>query len=227
MCRNPFNTNRETLHIFIEKENVLGNALDKEFACHEDSENAVPAGDAFSFAELHYKQQGDELLQTINKELFLRIGEEKGFYTNRCKSLVCPQIPKISCNPFSPLFSFFKAPISNTKTDIETITAYIEAAAVDIAPNYADWHDLGFALADALGESGRNYYHRLSLFYSGYAENETDKQFDKCLKAHGHGVTIKTLYHLAKQAGVEIAILPKWQNEKSGKTESNTTTKST
>jgi broad specificity phosphatase PhoE len=101
--------------------------------------------------------------------------------------------------------------------DIETITTRIEAAATDIAPNYADWRDLGFALADALGESGRNYYHRLSRFYSGYAENETNKQYDNCLKAHGHGVTIKTLYHLAKSVGVnivtsEISKLPNCQN---------------
>ena len=106
-----------------------------------------------------------------------------------------------------------KPPVcTNPKTDIETITARIETAAVDIAPNYADWRDLGFALADALGESGRSYYHRLSRFYSGYAENETNKQYDNCLKHHGHGVTIKTLYHLAKQIGIEIAILPNCQN---------------
>ena len=101
---------------------------------------------------------------------------------------------------------------TNPKTDIETVTARIEAVAVDITPNYADWRDLGFALADALGESGRNYYHRLSRFYAGYNQTETDRQFDNCLKAHGHGVTIKTLYHLAKQAGVEISILPNIQN---------------
>jgi hypothetical protein len=90
--------------------------------------------------------------------------------------------------------------------EVETITTRIEAATLDIAPNYADWRDLGFALADALGESGRSYYHRLSRFYSGYAENETNKQYDNCLKAHGHGVTIKTLYHLAKSAGVDVSI---------------------
>jgi broad specificity phosphatase PhoE len=82
----------------------------------------------------------------------------------------------------------------------------------DIAPNYPDWRDLGFALADALGESGRTYYHRLSRFYSGYTEKETDKQYNKCLKAHGHGVTIKTLYHLAKAANIDISILPNIQN---------------
>ncbi len=90
--------------------------------------------------------------------------------------------------------------------DLETVTERIEETHTDIAPNYADWRDLGFALADALGESGRAYYHRLSRFYSGYTETETSKQFDNCLKSNGHGVTIKTLFHLAKQAGIEIAI---------------------
>ena len=105
--------------------------------------------------------------------------------------------------------SFPPSPIgegSGVRLDIETVTARIEAVAVDIAPNYADWRDLGFALADALGESGRDYYHRLSRFYSGYTEIETNKQFDNCLKAKGHGVTIKTLYHLAKSSSINIAI---------------------
>jgi hypothetical protein len=108
LCRNPFNNGKKTLHIFIEKENVLGNSLDREFAKHTDTENAIAAGDAFSFAELHYKQSGEELLQTLNREMNLRIGEQRGFY-NR------PPCPKSPYVPHSPLFSFFKAPISNTK----------------------------------------------------------------------------------------------------------------
>lgn len=94
----------------------------------------------------------------------------------------------------------------DTSNEIETITQRIEAVSVDIAPNYADWRDLGFALADALGESGRNYYHRLSRFYPSYSQSETDKQYSACLAAHGHGVTIKTLYHLTKSAGVSVSI---------------------
>lgn len=93
-----------------------------------------------------------------------------------------------------------------SNNDIEEITKRIESTVADIAPNYADWRDLGFALADALGESGRSYYHRLSCFYPNYNQPETDKQFDNCLKAHGHGVTIKTLYHLAKSAGVDVSV---------------------
>ena len=90
--------------------------------------------------------------------------------------------------------------------DLELIVKRIESTATDIAPNYADWRDLGFALADALGESGRNYYHRLSRFYPSYSQSETDKQYSACLASHGHGVTIKTLYHLAKSSGVDISI---------------------
>ncbi len=91
-------------------------------------------------------------------------------------------------------------------SDLELIVTRIESTSTDIAPNYADWRDLGFALADALGESGRNYYHRLSRFYPSYSQSETDKQYSACLASHGHGVTIRTLYHLAKSAGVNVSI---------------------
>lgn len=113
LCRNPFNADKETLHIYIEKENVLGNALDKEHARHEDKTNTIPAGNAFDFAELHYRQQGNELLQTLKKEMNLHIGEERNFYRSAQK------FPKPEKQSFyiteSPFFSFFKAPIINTK----------------------------------------------------------------------------------------------------------------
>lgn len=119
--KNPFNADKSTLNIFIEKENVLGNATDREFARHSDSENATPAGDAFDFAELHYKQSGNELLQTLNKEMHLHIGEKFGFYANRSKIDYPQQALQTTHSP-SPhgegsgvrYFSFFKSPIKNT-----------------------------------------------------------------------------------------------------------------
>ena len=93
----------------------------------------------------------------------------------------------------------------NSDNDIETITQRIETTHTDIAPTYPQWRDLGFALADTLGESGRNYYHRLSRFYPTYNPTETDTQFTNCLKSNKHGITIKTLYHLAKSANVDIS----------------------
>ena len=121
LCRNPFNSNKETLHIFIEKTDPT-NAMSKEYARHEDSENAIPAGNAFDFAELHYKQQGAELLQTLNKEMFLHIGEQRNFYANAQKSVGCSATsqPNSPQSPYSPLFSFFKAPVNNIKPHSET-----------------------------------------------------------------------------------------------------------
>ena len=105
-------------------------------------------------------------------------------------------------NNIDPIINYQFSSVNSN--DIENVVSRIEASAIDIAPTYADWRDLGFALADALGENGRGYYQRLSRFYPNYTADETDKQFSACLKAHGHGITIKTLFHLAKQAGISI-----------------------
>ena len=76
---------------------------------------------------------------------------------------------------------------------IERLTARIEATGTDITAGYDHWRDLGFALTDAMGENGRSYYHRLSRFYPGYSEQECDAQYDKCMRARGHGITILSL----------------------------------
>ena len=117
LCRNPFNSNKETLHIWISKTDPT-NVMSSEVSCHEDMQNAIPAGDAFDFAELHYKQSGDELLQTLNKEMNLHIGEKFDFYANGKKSNQIPDSPQIQSSPVGDLggcsFSFFKAPVRNT-----------------------------------------------------------------------------------------------------------------
>ena len=52
--------------------------------------------------------------------------------------------------------------------DIETYISAIELSGIDITGNYATWRDLGFALADEYGETGRDYFHRISKNYVGY-----------------------------------------------------------
>jgi hypothetical protein len=91
------------------------------------------------------------------------------------------------------------------RPDLETIISRLEFSQTDITANYSDWRDIGFAFADELGESGRDYYHRISRFYSSYSPTDCNKQYDNCLKSKGHGVTLKTFFHLAKQAGIDIS----------------------
>ena len=99
-----------------------------------------------------------------------------------------------------------QAPSSgSTNDDIETITQRIEAAQLDITSGYAAWRDLGFALAEGLGESGREYYQRLSRFNEEYSAKDTDDQYDKCLRAHGNGITIKTFFQMAKEHGISLS----------------------
>jgi len=93
-------------------------------------------------------------------------------------------------------------------SDVEKIIQQIEANHIDIAPNYNDWISIGFAFADEFGESGRTLFHRVSQFYPGYTNKECNKQFDNCLKSKGNGVSLKSFFYLAKQAGVSIAAQP-------------------
>lgn len=116
LCRNPFNADQPTLHIWIVKTDP-NNALSAEYARHEDTANAIPAGDVFTFAELHYKQSGSKLLQTLNEEMCLHIGENRNYYGNHTETEYKQQdyYGNTQENFGKPQFSFFKAPISNTK----------------------------------------------------------------------------------------------------------------
>ena len=96
-------------------------------------------------------------------------------------------------------------PQTSVGEDIETITQRIETSCIDITSGYDNWRDLGFALSEELGEAGRDYFHRISRFNSDYDHAEADKQYDRCLKAHGSGVTIKTFFQKAKEAGISIS----------------------
>jgi len=105
-ARNPFNADKPTLLVVI---------VDNE-AQHSDTDNAIAEGNAFDFAELHYKLRDNELLQTLNRVLHLHIGEKKNFYSRNNVASNSPQ------SPISPeveekkevSFSFYKSPIKNT-----------------------------------------------------------------------------------------------------------------
>lgn len=107
LCRNPFNGGKLTLHIWIEKSD-MPESLFCEYARHEDVEGAMIPGDAFDFAERYYRKSGDELRRRLDLELGLRISEDL-FHEreNRQQNVMTGM-------RFVPVFSFFRAPITNT-----------------------------------------------------------------------------------------------------------------
>ncbi len=95
---------------------------------------------------------------------------------------------------------------SDKLDDIERLTQAIERKRIDITADYGRWRNIGFALTSALGENGRDYFHRLSQFYPHYSEKEADAQYDKCMRAKGSGITLASLFQYAKEdAGIIIS----------------------
>lgn len=115
LCRNPFTGDSLTLHVWIHKTDPT-KQIAPEIALHKDTNSGIPEGDCFSFAELYYHQSGQELLETLNKEMNLHLEDGYSFYSGTSYK------PK----PIGPKFTFFKAPISNTRPykDITIVDAY-------------------------------------------------------------------------------------------------------
>ena len=64
ICKNPFAGGARTLHIWFQRNNPEGQ-LSEETAYHKDQFGAIPDGTALDFAELYYKQSGQELLTRL------------------------------------------------------------------------------------------------------------------------------------------------------------------
>ena len=93
---------------------------------------------------------------------------------------------------------------SDTAAEVEEVVNAIIASGVDITQGYGNWLNLGFALADELGEGGRQLYHNLSRLNSEYNPTECDKQYSSCLKGSGRGITIRTFFKMAMDAGIDV-----------------------
>ena len=93
---------------------------------------------------------------------------------------------------------------SSFNNDIGTIVSRIEETKTDLTANYSHWLDIGYALAQAFGESGRTYYHRISQFNHRFSPDRCNIQYDTCLKGKGPVIAINTFYHLVKQAGLDV-----------------------
>lgn len=94
---------------------------------------------------------------------------------------------------------------STIESTIERVVTALETSHTNLADTYEDWLQIGFGLAQELGEMGRGYFHRISKLSSKYTAADCDKKYDQCLKSNNSGTTIKTFFFLAKQAGIPIA----------------------
>lgn len=93
----------------------------------------------------------------------------------------------------------------DTKAKVERIISLIEKKGIDITNGYDNWLKVGFALTSEFQELGRDFFHRVSRQNAEYNVSNTDKQYNKCLAAHGDGISIATFFQMAKDAGIDIS----------------------
>lgn len=92
----------------------------------------------------------------------------------------------------------------NLTDQVETVLKELNQSKIDLTYSYELWLKIGFSFAHEFGEAGREYFHIVSKNYPGYKREETDKQFDKCINRNKSGITIKSFFKAAKDAGINI-----------------------
>lgn len=93
----------------------------------------------------------------------------------------------------------------DTRAKVERVLSLIEQKGIDITNGYDNWLKVGFALTSEFQEAGRGIFHRVSRQNPEYKASDTDKQYNKCLSAHGDGISIATFFQMAKDAGIDIS----------------------
>ena len=123
----------------------------------------------------------------------------KKYYINRAAKPYMhlykePAKPKYTPAPYTPT-------MQSDDNDVDALVREIVARGVNIVPNYDAWFNVGSALSNL--PNGRELFHKISrVDASKYNYKKCDKQFDS-LKP-GKGISINTLFYMAKNSGVTL-----------------------
>ena len=85
---------------------------------------------------------------------------------------------------------------------IEEIVRRVEESGRDIAPDYGEYIKLVYSFT-ALGERGRGLLHRVCSLSSKYRPEDTDKDFNNCLRS-GEAQSIGTFINMARENGIDV-----------------------
>ncbi|MDD3038161.1 DUF3987 domain-containing protein [Bacteroides sp.] len=92
----------------------------------------------------------------------------------------------------------------NNIESLRHLTEVVETAGTDIAPTYAEYVQLAFAIATDCGEAGREFFHRLCRLSAKYQHEHAEQIFSNALlKQHGD-IHLGTVFHLSEMAGIEF-----------------------
>ena len=110
-------------------------------------------------------------------------------------------------------------------TDIESLrhlTDAVETAGADIAPTYAEYVQLAFAIATDCGEAGREFFHRLCRTSAKYQREHAERIFSNALTTRHGEVHLGTAFHLAEMANVKLCNTEVMNNRRNTENTENT-----
>jgi hypothetical protein len=84
---------------------------------------------------------------------------------------------------------------------VESVVSLIEQNAVDITTDYNDWVKIAGSLYNAFGETGRQYFHRISRYNHGYKQKAADLKFDRCRNMNR--ISLSTFFYIANSYGIK------------------------
>ena len=97
----------------------------------------------------------------------------------------------------------------------------VEIAGADIAPTYAEYVQLAFAIATDCGEAGREFFHRLCRVSAKYEREHAERIFSNALTTRHGDVHLGTAFHLAERAGVTLCKEEMMNHRKNAKNAGN------
>ena len=95
----------------------------------------------------------------------------------------------------------------DTYDEVTAVARELVSRGIDITTPYDNWIHLGFALANGLGERGRELFHQLSAINAEYEQKECDKKYSSLLRGGREGITIGTFFKMAQDAGINLSEL--------------------
>ena len=113
-------------------------------------------------------------------------------------------------------------------TDIESLrrlTEAVETAGADIAPTYAEYVQLAFAISTDCGEAGREFFHRLCRMSAKYQREHAERIFSNALTTRHGEVHLGTAFHLAETANVKLCNTEVMNNRRNTENTENTPSK--
>lgn len=139
----------------------------------------------------------DESCKDYTRLRFFSIDRE-GYFNPNAKFY---KIPEKKVEPAKPEKNIFaRKNEQNNREKVEKLCVVIERAAIDITGSYDDWFKIGAGLYNEFGESGVEFFHRISKYHADYSIKSCEKKFNQCKKISS--IKLDTLFYIATSYGV-------------------------